>query len=335
MWRGPIQAVCLDGREAPKAGFETLDIITGLRHFFGAPEQAGPRWRLAMATMIDTRRVATAPGMTFDVSTGGSGVEPLVLMLHGFGVSRFSWNAQVSALAAAGYLAAAPNQRGYSGDARPDPTDYANYRIDLLIGDALDIVSALGHGERRFHIVGHDWGASLAWEIADRYPERLGSLTILSRPHPLSFTRALKLDGDQARRSQHHSRFLDLGAGPDILADDVKWLRTRLSANGVPAAAIEAHLSVIGNAAAMEAALAWYRARGVRHAPVGPTKVPTLYIWGDADDTVGRMAAEGTGEFIAAPYRFEALPGIGHFVADQAPDQVNALLLEHLARHPI
>ncbi|MGO9930651.1 MAG: alpha/beta fold hydrolase, partial [Steroidobacteraceae bacterium] len=105
--------------------------------------------------------------------------------------------------------------------------------------------------------------------------------------------------------------------------------------NGVPPAAIEAHLSVVGNPAAMEAALAWYRARGVRHAPVGPTKVPTSYIWGDADDTVGRVAAEGTGEFIAAPYRFSVLEGGGHFVADQYPDRVSALLLEQLARHPL
>ena len=81
-------------------------------------------------------------------------------------------------------------------------------------------------------------------------------------------------------------------------------------------AAIEAHLSVIGNPQAMEAALAWYRARGVRHAPVGPTRVPTLFIWGDQDDTVGRAAAEGTAEFIAAPYQFAALPGVGHYAAD-------------------
>jgi pimeloyl-ACP methyl ester carboxylesterase len=285
--------------------------------------------------MIATRRIATAPGLVFDASIGGSDAAPLVLMLHGFGVSRYLWNAQVPALADAGFFAAAPNQRGYAVDARPDPSDHASYRVDLLIRDALDIVAALGHADRRFHLVGHDWGASLAWQIADQHPERLGSLTILSRPHPLSFTRALNLpDGEQARRSRHHTTFLDPGAGPNILADDAKWLRTRLTADGVPPAAIEAHLSVIGNPPAMEAALAWYRARGVRHQPLGPISVPTLFIWGDADDTVGRAAAEGTGEFIAAPYRFEVLPGVGHYAADQVPDRVSALLLEHLARHP-
>jgi pimeloyl-ACP methyl ester carboxylesterase len=284
--------------------------------------------------MITTDNIELAPGLVFDVSVAGPADGPLVLMLHGFGVSRFFWNAQVEALAAAGYRAVAPNQRGYAAGARPDPADHASYHIDLLIADAMAIAGAFGRD--RFHLAGHDWGGSLSWEIADRYPERLASLTMLSRPHPRAFLRALAMaDGEQKRRSGHHTRFLDPQAGPDNLADDAKWLRTRLKANGVPQAAIERHVSVIGNPPAMEAALAWYRARGVRHEPVGPTKVPTLFIWGDADDTVGRPAAEGTAEFIAAPYQFAALPGVGHYAADQVPEQVNALMLGHLGRHPV
>jgi pimeloyl-ACP methyl ester carboxylesterase len=283
---------------------------------------------------MDMRRIKTATGLVFDASVGGAEDAPLVLLLHGFGVSRYFWNAQVPALAAAGFFAVAPNQRGYAVGARPDPADLDAYRVERLIGDALDIVAATGHGGRRFHLVGHDWGASLAWAIAYGQPERLGSLTILSRPHPMSFARALALpDGDQAHRSRHHTAFLDPGAGPRLLADDAQWLRTRLAASGVPPAAIAAHLSVLGNPPAMEAALAWYRARGTRQL-LGPIAVPTLYLWGDADDTVGRAAAEGTGEFIAAPYRFEILPGVGHYAADEVPERVNALLLEHLARHP-
>jgi pimeloyl-ACP methyl ester carboxylesterase len=84
----------------------------------------------------------------------------------------------------------------------------------------------------------------------------------------------------------------------------------------------------------MEAALTWYRARGAIRTPLGAIKVPTLYVWGDADDTVGRAAAEGTADCVSGPYRFVALPGVGHFAAEQAPDRVNALLLEHLAAHP-
>ena len=269
--------------------------------------------------------------MVFDVSVAGADDAPLVLMLHGFCVSRHFWDNQLPALAQAGYFAVAPNQRGYSVDARPDPTDFDNYRIDRLIGDALDIVAAVGHGERRFHLVGHDWGGSLSWLIADRYPERLASLTMLSRPHPASFARAMKEDPEQPHRSRHHHELLDPGAGKRLLAENGKWVRDRLVRNGVPEAAIDKHMSVIGNPPAMEAALAWYRARGERQ-PIGPTKVPTLFIWGDADDTVGRVAAEGTGEFIAADYQFAALPGVGHYAADQVPEQVTALLLDHLGR---
>jgi pimeloyl-ACP methyl ester carboxylesterase len=85
----------------------------------------------------------------------------------------------------------------------------------------------------------------------------------------------------------------------------------------------------------MEAALTWYRARGAIRAPIGVIRIPTLFIWGEVDDTVGRNAAKGTREFVAAPYQFAELAGVGHFAADQAPDQVNSLLLAHLAAHPV
>ena len=105
---------------------------------------------------IETRRIETAPGLVFDVSVAGADDAPLVLLLHGFCVSRHFWDNQLPALAQAGYFAAAPNQRGYSVDARPDSQDFDQYRVDRLIGDALDIVAATGHAERRFHLVGHD-----------------------------------------------------------------------------------------------------------------------------------------------------------------------------------
>lgn len=283
---------------------------------------------------METQQVRTTPDMEFDVSVAGDAAAPLVLLLHGFAVSRHLYDAQLPALARAGLFAAAPDQRGYSPGARPDPADVALYDIELLIDDALRIVAALGHGARRFHLVGHDWGGSLAWEISARHPERLASLTMLSRPHPDAFGRALREDPEQPHRSRHHKAFLDPGAAAGLLADEARWLRTRHAANGVPPGATAKHLSVIGNPAAMEAALAWYRARGTVHRPIGPVRVPTLFLWGDADDTVGRIAAEGTRDFVHAPYRFEVLPGVGHYAPDQAPERVNALLLDHLARHP-
>jgi pimeloyl-ACP methyl ester carboxylesterase len=284
--------------------------------------------------MSELQKIGTAPDLVFDVLVDGPEGGPLVLLLHGFAESLHTWRAQLPALAAAGYRAVAPSQRGYSPGARPDTAEHANYHFDKLVGDALDMATACGYADRRFHLVGHDWGGSIAWGLADRHPERLASLTVTSRPHPNAFNRALALpDGEQARRSRHHKAFLEPDAGPLLLADDARWLRERLTANGVPAAAIEEHLSVLGNAAAMEAALAWYRARGAIRSPLGMIRVPTLYVWGDADDTVGRVAADGTGDFVAAPYSFAVLPGVGHFVADQAPQRLNELLLPHLARH--
>ena len=287
-------------------------------------------------SMFELEKITIAPDLTFDALVAGEAGAPLVLLLHGFAESMHCWRAQVAALAAAGYRAVAPSQRGYSPGARPDTSDTANYQIDRLMDDAMAIVAASGCGDRRFHLVGHDWGGSIAWGLADRYPERLASLTVLSRPHPNAFNRALQIPGgDQAHRSRHHKAFLEPGAADVVLADDARWLRERLAAAGVPSSAIAQHLSVLGNKQAMEAALAWYRARGAIRAPLGPIRVPTLYIWGDADDTVGGAAAEGTEDFIAAPYRFEVLPGVGHFAADQTPDRVNALLLQHVTAYPV
>jgi pimeloyl-ACP methyl ester carboxylesterase len=285
--------------------------------------------------MPSLEQITIQPGLTFDALTAGEPGAPLVLLLHGFAESMNCWRAQLGALGDMGYRAIAPSQRGYSPGARPDPSDTANYHIDRLMDDAMAITAAAGYGDARFHLVGHDWGGSIAWALADRHPARVASLTILSRPHPNAFNRALHMiDGDQAQRSRHHKAFLEPDAADVVLADDAKWLRERLAANGVPAAAIEMHLAVLGNKDAMEAALAWYRARGAIRGPLGPTRVPTLFIWGDADDTVGRVAAEGTVDFIAAPYRFEVLPGVGHFAADQAPDRVCELLLAHLKAFP-
>jgi pimeloyl-ACP methyl ester carboxylesterase len=286
--------------------------------------------------MPSFEKITISPTLTFDALVAGKPGAPLVLLLHGFAESMHCWRAQAAALAEAGYRAVAPGQRGYSPGARPDVGKPANYHIERLMEDAMAIAAASGYGEARFHLAGHDWGGSIAWALADRFPERFCSLTVLSRPHPNAFNRALQMpDGDQAQRSRHHKAFLEPDAAEIILADDARWLRERLAANGVPSGAIEAHLAVLGNKPAMEAALAWYRARGAIRGPLGPIHVPTLYIWGDADDTVGRVAAEGTRDFVAAPYRFEVLEGVGHFAADQAPERVSALVLKHVAGHPV
>jgi pimeloyl-ACP methyl ester carboxylesterase len=286
--------------------------------------------------MSQLEKITVQPDLAFDALISGLPGAPPVLLLHGFAESMNCWHAQIAALTAKGFRAIAPSQRGYSPGARPDVNEPANYHIDQLMNDAMAMIDACGYRDQRLHLVGHDWGGSIAWALADRHPQRIASLTVLSRPHPNAFNRALQMpDGDQAQRSRHHKAFLEPEAADVVLADNAKWLRDRWAANGVPTPAMAQHLAVLGNKPAMEAALAWYRARGAIRSPIGPIRVPTLYIWGDADDTVGRAAAEGTEDFVAAPYRFEVLPGGGHFVADQMPDRVSELLLQHIAAHPI
>ena len=97
---------------------------------------------------------------------------------------------------------------------------------------------------------------------------------------------------------------------------------------------MDEHLSILGNQEAIEAALAWYRANAGLRAEVGAIKVPTLYIWGDIDATVGPDAAHGTHEFVTAEYAMEVLPGVGHFIMDQAAARATDLLLAHLKKHP-
>mgnify|MGYP001812737393 FL=1 len=279
-----------------------------------------------MAQQIDLN------GLIFDAEIAGERDKPLVLMLHGFPQTAYSWRHQLQPLAAAGYLAVAPDQRGYSRGAQPAET--ASYATRLLVEDALELARALGH--ERFHVVGHDWGGQLSWLLAAYHPERIRSLTVLSRPHPAAFAAAFRSDPQQASRSKHHKAFQNPQTVTLLLENGAARLRRSLADQGVPAADIDAYLSVLGDPATLEAAVNWYRAAasgesGLAAADVPAVTVPTLYIWGDADATVGETAARATADFVTGPYRFEVLPGIGHFVTDQAGGRVTELLLDFLS----
>ena len=276
--------------------------------------------------------VATPEGR-FTVECAGPPDGPLVLLLHGYPQTRHTWRQQVPALGRAGYRAVAPDQRGYSPGVRPDPAKgLAPYGIDRLVQDVLDIADAADGPGQPFHLVGHDWGGQVAWVTAHRHPGRVRSLTILSRPHPAAFRRAFKENADdQQHRSRHHRIFHDPTTGPRLLEDGARRLRGRLAEQGVPDSAVAEYVSVLGEPAALEGALAWYRAAGTLTAvDVGPVAAPTLYIWGDRDATVGPSAARFTADFVTGPFRFEVLPGVGHFVTDEAPEGVTRLLLSHL-----
>jgi pimeloyl-ACP methyl ester carboxylesterase len=275
--------------------------------------------------VIETHEVAVADLMfTVDLSGPQSG-EP-VLLLHGFPETRHMWPHQLAALGAAGFRAMAPDQRGYSRGARPK--DVGDYATDRLVADATGIMAALGY--ERWHQVGHDWGGQLSWLIAAAHPDKLLSLNVLSRPHPAAFVRAMKEDTQQASRSGHHRAFRDDDAVTRMRTAELKPLREALARQGVPAADVEVYCKQLMEPGAIEGAMNWYRATGLSAAETPPVTVPTLYVWGTEDATVGRRAAELTAEYVRGPYRFEEISGAGHFSVDQFPERVSALLLDHI-----
>ena len=274
-----------------------------------------------------------ANGLEFTADLAGPADGAAVLLLHGFPQTRHTWRAELEALGAAGYRACAPDQRGYSAGAQPKGID--NYRTELLVADALAIADSLGAD--RFHIVGHDWGGALAWFIAAHHPERVISVTVISRPHPAAFMLAMRDDPGQPHRSRHHPAFQRPEATDALLVENAGPLRRAMARNAVPEADIDAYLATLGDRDALDSAVNWYRAMGqssIQSADAPAIGVPTMFVWGNEDATVGRMAAENTADFVTGPYCFAELRGVNHFVTDEAPGVFTELLLDHIAEHP-
>ena len=268
--------------------------------------------------------------LTFDGIAAGPADGEVVLLLHGFPQTSWSWRHQLEALGEAGYRAVAFDQRGYSPGARPEPV--GAYRADHLVADAVAVIDWLG--PQRFHVVGHDWGGAVAWQVAARHPERLRSLTVLSTPHPRAFAAALagELGGDQLDRSGYMAMFAAEGSEDALLADDAAGLRAIFAVSGLPEDDAAAYVDALRSKEAMRAALNWYRAADVGLIEgLGPITTPTLYVWSTDDPALGREAAEATAAHVEGPYRFEVLDGVSHWIAELAPEQLNPLLLEHLA----
>lgn len=255
----------------------------------------------------------------------------LVLLLHGFPQTSSAWASQLDALANAGYHAVAFDQRGYSPGARP--TDDAAYAMAELSGDVLGVADALG--AERFHLVGHDFGAIVAWNTAAAHPDRVRTLTSVSTPHPAALADARNdPTSDQADRSAYVDVFVRPGAEQLFVADDRATLRTLYAAAGMDEAEVEGSLATLGNADAMRAVLGWYRASALATAtdtePPGPSASSTLFIWGTADDALGPDAAHATGDHVDAPYRFEIVQGGGHWLPQRSAALVDELLVDFL-----
>lgn len=288
---------------------------------------------------VDAFEVAVGP-LTFTAHGAGPPDGRLVVLLHGFPQSSFMWRNQMAALAAAGHRAVAFDQRGYSPGARPEGAEH--YRMDHLVSDVLAVADELGG--HRFDLVGHDWGAAVAWLVAGAHPQRLRTLTAVSTPHPAAFAAAIAAgDADQLRRSSYIEalRQEDLPEKA-LLADDAAGLQALFAASGHPDPdGTGEYVRLLQAPGALTAALDWYRAvsideildRAARAGAGGGVTVPTLYVWGDGDVALGRTAAEATEAHVSGPYRFEALGGVGHWIPEEVPGQLNALLLEHLAAH--
>jgi len=276
--------------------------------------------------------------LRFTVLAAGPRDGPLVLLLHGFPETGFAWRRQLERLGALGYRAVAPDQRGYSPGARPP--NVADYALPRLVGDVLGIATALG--AERFDLVGHDWGGAVAWVAAATAPSRVRSLTVLSTPHVSALAAARADSGsEQSRRSSYFADFAKPGAEAAFLADGARRLRA-LYATHEPEAR-EAHLAVLDDPAALRAALAWYAAAFGPQPATAPQStpapdltvtVPTLYIFGEADPAFARTSALATAGFVAGAYRFVPLPGVGHWLTEQASDTVTAELVAHLGRRP-
>lgn len=269
----------------------------------------------------------TLRGLQFDAIGYGPEAGERVIFLHGFPEFADAWSCIMSPVAQAGFRAVAFDQRGYSPTARPLRT--REYRTSELVADALAVADALG--AERFHLVGHDWGGILAWKLAAAYPERLLSLTVLSTPHVDALLNARRLDPDQRRKSRYITLFrLPFNIAERLLLRrNARALRS-VFRNKLPAGRLEDYVRRL-RAGALTAGLNWYRALNLREA-TGPIAVPTLFVWGSRDQALGRSAAEATAAYVRADYRFVPLDGLSHWLLDEEPDRVAAVLIPHLCR---
>lgn len=271
--------------------------------------------------------ISTAAGV-FDAVTAGPPDGRPVLLLHGFPQTGLVWRRQIAALAAKGHRVVAPDQRGYSPGVRPERAE--DYRIGLLVADVLAITEELGWPT--FDLVGHDWGGAVAWWTAVGHPGRVRSLTVVSTPHPGALAEALRSDDDQRARSQYMRDWRETPATEQrMLADDAKLLRS-LYGEKVPRASADAYVRHLTRPGALTAALNWYRS-GRPDGEIDVVKVPTLYVWSTGDTAFGPGPARETGRWVDAPYRFEILPDLGHWIPEEAPETLSRLLLDHLRAH--
>lgn len=288
-----------------------------------------------MSMAVSTRRIE-ANGQSFMVDEAGAG-DAVALCLHGFPECRFSWRFQLPALAAAGWRAVAPDLRGYGDSSQPEGRDA--YRMEHLVADAAALFDALG--ARRRLLIGHDWGALIAWSVAMQRTRPLDGLVVMNVPHPAVFRCVLRRSWAQRGRSWYVG-FFQLPWLPEALLTAGRaravaraFSRMAIDKSAFPPEVLDRYRQNALRPGAMTAMLNYYRANfaGLSNnaAPSPMIEVPTLMIWGEADTALGLELTEGYGPYVA-DFTLERLPGVSHWVQQEAPDAVNARLLAWLGR---
>ncbi|MGC4895258.1 alpha/beta fold hydrolase [Micromonospora sp. DT31] len=265
-----------------------------------------------------------ARGLTFEVRVDGPEDGDPVLLLHGFPQHSGEWDVVTPALHAAGLRTYALDQRGYSPGARPVAVEA--YRIPELVADAAAVLDALG--VTRAHVAGHDWGSIVAWGLAAAHPDRVRTLTAVSVPHPAAMGHALATDPKQKVKSAYITLFRKPGTAEKVL---LAWhgatLRRLLRGVG-DAEAVARYAEPMREPGALTAALNWYRAMtGADMKAVAPVAVPTTFVWSDKDVAIGRTAARACAAHVTGDYRFVVLPGVSHWIADEAPGPLAEAIL--------
>ena len=259
-------------------------------------------------------------GIEYEVTGHG---RPVVL-LHGFPDSGRLWRHQVPALAAAGFQVIVPDLRGYGLSGKPTGVD--NYSLMLLAGDVMAVLADLNIP--RAHVVGHDWGAALAWGLASLAPGTVDHLAVLSVGHPATFRRTPR----QREKSWYMLLFQFPGIAERWLTED-NWANFRNWAGHPDTDQVIADLEATGS---LTPGLNWYRANvppesWVEPAPaLPPVQAPTMGIWSTHDGALTEAQMTDSAENVAGTWRYERLAGPGHWMQLEAPDEVNSLLLDFL-----
>lgn len=269
-----------------------------------------------------------ANGLALFAVAAGPPDGPLVLLLHGFPEGAYGWRAQLGALAAAGYRVVAPDGRGYGRSAKPDGV--RAYGLDRLVGDVVGLIAALGRD--RAAIVGHDWGAIVAWMVAARHPSWATRLAILNVPHPATIGPFLRAHRSQWLRSWYIA-FFQLPWLPEatLRAGNYAFLTRSLTGTSRPGTFSEAELARYRAAwaepGALTAMLHWYRAL-VRFGGTSATPrvaVPTLILWGVHDRFLDRRLAAASLDWCDDGRLIEL--DASHWVQHEAATRVNGALV--------